>query len=225
MSSKPVLFADRRTAGRQLAQALQRHASADPIVLALPRGGVPVAFEVAEALGAPLDLVFVRKIGAPGHPEYGVGAVVDGIDPQLVVNPIAQELGITGAYIDAQAERELQEIERRRQAYVGGRKPEPVRGRTVIVIDDGIATGITVRAALQGIRKAGAGRIILAVPVAAPDTIESLRGVADEIICLATPEPFHAVGPYYGDFTQTSDAEVISLLEQSRQKRFAETNR
>jgi putative phosphoribosyl transferase len=216
MTGAPVPFADRRDAGRKLADALRGHAALHPVVLALPRGGVPVAYEVAEALAAPLDLIFVRKIGAPGHPELGVGAVVDGSDPRIVVNPVAAQLGISRAYIDAQAARELEEIERRRLAYVGGRNPYPVRGRTVIVIDDGIATGGTARAALQGLAEAGARRTILAVPVAAVDTVEELRSDADEIVTLATPDPFYAVGLYYGDFTQTDDAEVVALMKKAR---------
>lgn len=213
-----ALFSDRRDAGRKLAQALAHYSAASPIVLALPRGGVPVAFEVAQALKAPLDLLFVRKIGAPGHPEFGIGAVVDGQDPQIVLNPEAAQIGVPEAYIEATSERELQEIERRRQAYLGGREPIAVRDRTVIVVDDGIATGSTVRAALRGLARTGANRIVLAVPVAARDTIESLRFEADEVVCLATPEPFYAVGPYYADFSQTSDHEVVELLDATRHR-------
>jgi putative phosphoribosyl transferase len=157
MTASAALFANRRAAGRQLVQALMGYAAQHPVVLALPRGGVPVAFEVAEALDAPLDLIFVRKIGAPGHPEYGIGAIVDGSDPQLVINPAAGELGISRAFIEAQANREFAEIERRRKIYAGDRKPLPIRDRLVILVDDGIATGGTVRAALQGLRKAGSG--------------------------------------------------------------------
>jgi putative phosphoribosyl transferase len=209
---RPALFDDRRDAGRQLAHAARGYAVEDPVVLALPRGGVPVGYEVAKALGAPMDLVFVRKIGAPGHPEYGIGAVVDGDPPQVVLNDVARQLGIPAAYVEEQKRRELQEIERRRRAYLGDREPLAVKGRTVIVVDDGIATGGTVRASLRALRGAEAGRLILAVPVAAADTIESLRSEADEILCLATPEPFYAVGLYYRDFDQTSDEEVVRLL-------------
>jgi putative phosphoribosyl transferase len=212
-NSRRALFDDRRDAGRQLAEAACDYAADDPIVLALPRGGVPVAYEVATALGAPMDLLFVRKIGAPGHPEYGIGAVVDGDHPQVVLNDVARQLGIPAAYIEQQKRRELQEIERRRRAYLGDREPLGLKGRTVIVVDDGIATGGTVRASLRALRGAEAGRLILTVPVAAADTIESLRSEADEILCLATPEPFYAVGLYYRDFDQTSDEEVVRLLD------------
>lgn len=211
-----ALFDDRRDAGRQLAQAARGYAVEDPIVLALPRGGVPVAYEVAKALGAPMDLLFVRKIGAPGHPEYGIGAVVDGDEPQLVLNDMAGQLGIPAAYIDEQKRHELAEIERRRRAYPGDREPLAVKGRTVMVVDDGIATGGTVRASLTAMRRAEVGRLILAVPVAAGHTIASLRSEADEVLCLATPEPFYAVGLHYRDFEQTSDEEVVRLLAQAQ---------
>ena len=215
-SGRPALFDDRRDAGRRLAEAAHRYGVEDPIVLALPRGGVPVAYEVAKALGAPMDLLFVRKIGAPGHPEYGIGAVVDGDHPQVVLNDVARQLGIPAAYVEEQKRRELQEIERRRRAYLGDREPLAIKGRTVMVVDDGIATGGTVRASLRALRSAEARRLILAVPVAAADTIESLRSEADEILCLATPEPFYAVGMHYRDFDQTSDEEVVRLLAQAQ---------
>jgi putative phosphoribosyl transferase len=218
MSATGALFADRRDAGRQLAAALRHHAGQDAIVLALPRGGVPVAFEVAEALDAPLDLLFVRKIGLPGHEEFGIGAVVDGADPQTVLNHEAEQLHIPASYIEAQTARELREIERRRAAYLDGRQPLSVRGRNVILVDDGIATGGTVRAALQGLEKAGVGHLTLAVPVAPQDTLATLRGVADDLVCLATPDPFYAVGLYYRDFTQTEDAEVVALLDRARRR-------
>ena len=210
-------FADRSDAGRKLAEALQRFAGSTPLVLALPRGGVPVAFEVARALGAELDVILVRKLGAPDHPEYGIGAVVDGDDPQLVLNEEALALvRPSPEYIAAEQRRELAEIERRRRLYLGDRGPVPVKGRTVIVVDDGIATGGTVRAALKALRKAGAGHVVLAIPVAPADTIDRLAGDTDEIVCLATPERFHAVGLHYDDFTQTSDEEVVRLLAEAR---------
>ena len=211
-----ALFADRRDAGRRLAQQTQHLAGENPLVLALPRGGVPVAFEVAHALKAELDLLFVRKIGAPGHPEYGIGAVVDGDHPQVLLNEIAGQLGVPPAYIEQQTRDELREIERRRRAYLGNRTPIPVGGRTVLVVDDGIATGGTVRASLRALRAAGAERTVLAVPVAPADSLASLAAEADEIICLATPDPFYAVGLYYQDFTQTSDEEVVGLLDSAR---------
>ncbi|MGD9740942.1 MAG: phosphoribosyltransferase [Bauldia sp.] len=212
-------FGDRADAGRRLGQALARFAKAEPLVLALPRGGVPVAFEVARVLHAPLDLLLVRKIGAPGHAELGLGAVVDGDDPQIVLNdPVIAEIGVPDSYIEAETARQLEEIERRRRSYLGDRRPMPAAGRTVIVVDDGIATGGTVRAALQALRRTRAARTVLAVPVAPKDVLAMLRPEADEIVCLATPEPFLAVGLHYRDFAQTSDAEVVRLLERSRSR-------
>ena len=211
------VFADRRDAGRRLAAALRGYARENPLVLALPRGGVPVGYEVARELGAPLDLVFVRKIGAPAQPELGLGAVVDGDDPQLVVNEdVVREVRPPPGYVEAEARRQLAEIERRRQLYRGGRLPEPVANRTVIVVDDGIATGGTVRAVLRALARLGPRRLVLAVPVAPRDSIRSLRAEADEVVCLATPEPFYAVGAHYDDFAQTEDRDVIELLAMAR---------
>jgi putative phosphoribosyl transferase len=210
---RDVLFQDREGAGIQLAAALQRFGPSNPLILALPRGGVPVAFEVACSLEAELDLLIVRKIGAPGYEEYGIGAVVDGAEPQLVLNEaIVRQLAPSPNYIRDQFHKQLAEIERRRRAYLGGRQPIPARGRTVIVVDDGIATGGTVRAGLRALRKTEPARLILAVPVAPADVLRDLRSECDEIVCLATPEPFHAVGAHYVDFTQTTDQEVIALL-------------
>ena len=212
MIERTALFTDRRDAGRRLAEALLAYREEDPVVLALPRGGVPVAYEVARRLEAPLDLVFVRKIGAPHQPEFGLGAVVDGADPQIVLNPEAERIAAPAGYIEAVARRELVEIERRRKAYLGDRPPIPVRGRTAIVVDDGVATGGTIRAALAGLARAQAKKVVLAVPVGPYDVVASLRADADEVVCLATPQPFYAVGLWYGDFTQTTDAEVVELL-------------
>jgi putative phosphoribosyl transferase len=210
-------FIDRAAAGKQLAPHVLALDLVDPIVLALPRGGVPVAFPVAKALRAPLDVVLVRKIGAPGHPELGLGAVVDGADPQVILNEeIVAQLDVAPAYIAEQVRRELKEIERRRSRYRGGRASLAITGRNVIVVDDGIATGGTVKAALKGIALAGPSRLVLAVPVAPVSALAELKGMTDEIICLVTPEHFQAVGMHYRDFTQTSDELVISLLDGAR---------
>ncbi|MER9327883.1 phosphoribosyltransferase [Mesorhizobium sp. M0488] len=206
-------FLDRREAGRRLANELAKTKWADPIVLALPRGGVPVAFEIAKALHAPLDILLVRKIGAPEHPEFGVGAVVDGNDPQLLLNDDAlRMLGISSDYIEKEETRQLHEIERRRERYLGGRAAIPVEHRTAIVVDDGIATGSTAAVALKAVQKSGAARTVLAVPVAPPEVIHTLRAEADEVVCLSTPAQFQTVGSYYVDFEQTSDEEVVELL-------------
>lgn len=210
-------FRDRREAGRRLAQALAHLAPAHPLVLALPRGGVPVAFEVARALDAELDLLFVRKLGAPGYEELGIGAVMDGADPQLVLNEqVVRELAPSPSYIRAEMRRQLAEIERRRHAYLGGREPIAAAGRTVIVVDDGIATGGTVKAALRGLRKTNPARLVLAVPVAPADSLADLAPECDEIVCLARPDPFYAVGAHYARFDQTGDDEVVRLLAARR---------
>lgn len=217
-----ALFRDRREAGRRLAMALGRFAGEAPLILALPRGGVPVAYEVATSLDAPLDLLLVRKIGAPGHDEYGIGAVIDGGDPQLVLNEdVVRMLAPSPDYIRAEMHRQVTELERRRSAYMGERKPPSLAGRTVIVVDDGIATGGTMKAALRGARKNGPERLVLAVPVASADTLEALREECDEIVCLATPEPFHAVGAWYANFDQTEDGEVRALLRHAEQRHLA----
>jgi putative phosphoribosyl transferase len=208
-------FANRRDAGRQLAAALSAHGLQDPLVLALPRGGVPVALEVAKRLHAPLDVLFVRKIGAPGHEEYGIGALVDGASPQIVIDhEMAERVGASKAYIDRTVARELAEIERRRALYRTG-PPHPIESRDVILVDDGIATGGTVRAALAALHQARAGHVVLAVPVAPRDVVTALGALCDEVVCLAMPEPFHAVGMHYVDFDQTSDKEVIASLAEA----------
>ena len=216
------IFRDRVDAGRQLAAALQRFRDAEPVVLALPRGGVPVGFEVAKALKAPLDVLLVRKIGAPGQEELALGAIVDGHNPQLVLNEeVVALVAPRSSYIEAEKERQLAEIERRRRLYRGSEPAADVNGRTVIVVDDGIATGATTKVALRGLRQSGARRLILAVPVAPARALEELAGECDEIVCLSAPALFRAVGAHYADFTQTSDDEVIRCLAEAR--RLAQT--
>ncbi len=211
-------FLNRHEAGRLLGEALAKLKLDNPVVLALPRGGVPVGYEVAKQLGAPLDILLVRKIGAPGHEEYGIGALVDGASPQVVIDEkAARMVGADQAYIDRIVTRELAELERRRAAYCTN-PPKQLAGRVVVVVDDGIATGGTVRAALKGLAQVGAQRVVLAVPVAPADTLHELKALCDEVVCLAEPEPFYAVGAHYRDFDQTTDEEVIHLLGERRQQ-------
>lgn len=206
-------FANRRTAGIALGAAVRALGLHDPVVLALPRGGVPVGAEVARALHAPLDLLLVRKIGAPFNPELAVAAVVDAAGDDLVVDTaLLHEIGMPLTDVRARAVEERAEIARRRAAYLGGRARVPLAGRTVVVVDDGIATGTTVRAALKGLRRAGPAAIVLAVPVAPADTAAALSQEVDRLIVLRRPDPFRAVGLHYADFEQTGDAEVIALL-------------
>ncbi len=206
-------FRDRRHAGRELATRLAAEIEGPAVVLALPRGGVPVALEIAKALGAPLDLVMVRKIGAPGQPELAVAAVADGEHPELVVNPdVLRMTGVDEAWLEQQKERELEEIARRRRRYLGDRPRPSLEGRAAIVVDDGIATGATMLAALRAVRRARPRALVLAVPVAPPDTVERLASEVDRLICLHTPRDFVAVGQFYEDFTQTDDEEVIAAL-------------
>jgi erythromycin esterase-like protein/predicted phosphoribosyltransferase/dienelactone hydrolase len=216
MAAYRFLFDDRSDAGRKLAARLARLDAPDPAVYALPRGGVPVALEIAKALKAPLDLVLVRKIGAPGQPELALAAVVDGEEPQTVVNEdVAAMTGASAAFLEAARRRELAEIERRRALYLGGRPRVSPAGRTAIVVDDGLATGATAKAALRALRRQGAARLILAVPVAPADTLRAMRAEADEVICLETPEPFYGVGGFYRDFDQLSDEAMLALLRRA----------
>src|ERR1700730_16928729 len=210
------VFADRRDAGRQLAAALLRFKDEHPVVLALPRGGVPVAFEVAQALGAPLDVALVRKIGAPGQSELGLGAVVDGKDPQMILNEEVVRLVRPQAdYLQAEKARQVQELERGRWLYRGDRPAPGIESRTVIVVDDGMATGGSAKAVLHALSAQHAGKLVLAVPVAPAETLEALASDADEIVCLATPDPFFSVGQHYVDFAQTTDEAVVNLLERA----------
>lgn len=209
-------FTDRVAAGKALAEALGEKDYTDPVVLALPRGGVPVALEVARTLNAPLDLVMVRKIGVPYQPELAAAAVVNGEHPELVVNKtIAAHAGLSQQDLDRLAEEQLKEIKRRREIYLKDREAVPLEGRTVIIVDDGIATGATVRAALKAVRRQNPSRLVLAVPVAPADALAELRGDVDEIVCLSTPEFFYAIGAHYQDFTQVSDAEVVQQLAEA----------
>jgi predicted phosphoribosyltransferase len=215
-----ALFSDRTEAGEELAVriAADAHVSAlhEPIVYALPRGGVPVAAPVAARLRAPLELVLVRKIGAPAQPELAVGAVVDGEPPTLVINrEIAAATGADDDYIETVKARELREIERRRAAYLRSAAPQNPNGRDAIVIDDGVATGATMVAALRALKSRGARRVIVATPVAPPDTVARLAAEADAVVCLAQPEWFPGISGFYRDFHQLDDEEVVTLLEQA----------
>lgn len=204
-------FADRRDAGRRLARHLVDLRPADPVIVALPRGGVPVAVEIATTLGAPLEILAVRKLGAPGNPEYGVGAIAE--DGTRVVDPEATRvLGIRDGELMAIAERERAELERRVQAYRGDRPALDLGGRTVVIVDDGAATGLTDVAAIHAIRHQDPRWVIVALPVCSPEALALLRGEADQVVCLRAPRPFHGVGQWYRDFAQVSDREVIDAL-------------
>ncbi|MGD1038916.1 MAG: phosphoribosyltransferase family protein [Roseiarcus sp.] len=206
-------FLDRADAGRKLARALASYKDRNPVVLALPRGGVPVAAEIAAALEAPLDIVLVRKVGAPDQPELAMGAVVDGDEPIAVRNDeVIRAAGVSEPQFEAACSRELAEIERRRLRFLGNRRRAEIAGRTAIVTDDGVATGATARAALQAIRKRGPRELVLAVPVAARETIAALRNEVDALVCLETPRRFGAVGSFYADFRQVRDEEVSAIL-------------
>ena len=212
-------FADRREAGRVLATLLAKYRN-DPsvVVLALPRGGVPVAFEIAEALDAPLDVFVVRKLGMPGHPEYAIGAIASG-GVQVLSDDVVTLYGVPQAAIDAIVARERQELERRAREYRRGRPMIDPRNRTVILVDDGLATGASMRAAVRAVRAHQPTRLIVAVPVGAPQTCEELTDIADEVICVRMPHPFSAVGLWYRDFSQTSDEEVRHFLQEREHER------
>lgn len=210
-----MLFQDRADAGRRLAEKLTGYAGrADVVVLALPRGGVPVGAEVARALGAPLDVFLVRKLGVPGHEELAMGAIASG-GVRVVNETVARQLGIPADVVDAAAEREGQELARREAAYRDGRPAPDVRGKTVILVDDGLATGSTMRAAVAAVRRARPAAVVVAVPVGSAETCADFRGEADVVVCAEEPEPFFAVGTWYDDFSQTTDDEVRELLAQA----------
>lgn len=211
----PRLFRDRTEAGRLLAARLETYAGKpDVIVLALPRGGVPVAYEVARALRAPMDVFVVRKLGIPGQEELAMGAVATG-GVRVLNDQVVRGLGIPDYVIDAVVDWETEELKRRERVYRGDRLPPDVRGKTVILVDDGLATGSTMLAAVRALRQQGPARIVVAVPVASPDTCKLLKAHVDEVVCAATPEPFYAVGLWYRDFSQTTDEEVRELLQRS----------
>jgi putative phosphoribosyl transferase len=205
-------FVDRADAGRQLAARLEQLRSSHPVVLALPRGGVPVAFEVARALDAPFDVIVVRKLGVPFQPELGMGAIGEG-GARVLNAAVVRDAGVSSKQVAAVEQMERAELERRVQRFRGTRERLSVAGRTVIIVDDGIATGSTAKAACQVARAQGATRVVLAVPVAPRESLENLRHDADEVVCVETPEYFFAIGQWYGDFSQTPDDEVVALLE------------
>ncbi|MGW3957882.1 phosphoribosyltransferase [Streptomyces sp. NPDC004752] len=208
-------FQDRTQAGRELAGRLsalrERGALPDPVVLALPRGGVTVAAEIARALGAPLDVLLVRKIGAPHHEEFGIGAIA-GDDPPLYDEHTLELLGLSEEYLAPTVARERTELHRRERRYREGRPPPGLAGRTVIVVDDGLATGSTARAALRHVRRQAPARLVLAVPVGAPESLDALRAEADDIVCLYAPYSFSSVGQWYDEFGQLTDDDVIDAL-------------
>lgn len=211
------MFQDRHEAGKLLAREIAQLALHAPIVLALPRGGIPIAAEIARQLRAPFDLILVRKIGAPENPELAVGAVVDGEPPDLVINRgIANRLGLDDSTLHDLTRAQRPEMERRRLLYLGDRTPLPVKDKTVIVTDDGAATGASMKAAVQAVRRRSPASILVALPVAAPDAVTDLTGVADRVVCLEQPAGFSSLNRYYNDFRQYSDDEVIEMLDDAR---------
>lgn len=215
MSQAEMLFEDREDAGRRLAERLRHYADENPVVFALPRGGVPVGFEVSRSLNAPLEVIVARKLGAPGQPEFGIGAVALG-SVRVLNERAVQALGIPDDYLDRIAEKETAEAERRLRLFRGDLPYPDLSGRTAILVDDGLATGVTARAALFALRRMEPARLVLAVPVCAPQTLDLLRSETDDLVCLLTPADLEAVGLWYRNFTQVTDEEVIRLLEESR---------
>jgi predicted phosphoribosyltransferase len=209
----PMRFRDRLDAGQQLARRLEPYRSARPVVFAIPRGGVPVGAEIARYLDAELDVLVARKLGAPLHAELAIGAVT--ADGERFLNrDIISQLQVDEAYLEQITKEQREEARRREQRFRGGRPPVDVKGRTVLLVDDGLATGATMRAAARSLRKHEPGRLVVAVPVGSPEACAALREDADEVVCLAQPDPFYAIGLHYERFEQVEDAEVISLLEQ-----------
>jgi putative phosphoribosyl transferase len=211
-------FADRREAGVELASRLGAYRGRnDVVVLALPRGGVPVAFEIAEALDAPLDIFLVRKLGMPGHPEFAMGAIASG-GVRVLSDDVIRWYAVPDSAVAAVTRQELAELERREREYRQGRQLMPLHDRTVILVDDGLATGSSMRAAVQAVRQHRPARVVVAVPVGAPSTCEEFADITDETVCARTPEPFSAVGLWYRDFSQTTDEEVRDLLQQHERR-------
>jgi len=214
-SPEPVFFADRHEAGRRLAEALLEYAGKDAIVLSLPRGGVVVGYEVARRLQLPLDVIITHKVGAPGNPEYAIGAVAE--NGEVVLNkPEIRLLGVSEQYLREEIAHQEEEIERRVQLYRNGRRLPSLKNRIAILVDDGIATGFTMFAAAEAVKAEVPAEVVIAVPVAAPSSLQSLKPVVDRIVCLAAPTPFWAVGAFYRDFEQVTDEEVRRYLEESR---------
>ncbi len=219
MNAPVVPFEDRQQAGRELAAALQRYKGTETTVLAIPRGGVVVAYEVAMALDLELDVIVPRKIGAPGQPELAIGAVASWGDHEFIIDEQSvRSLGVSRDHIDREVRAQLEEVNRRLRAYRETTEPPDVHDRSVILIDDGIATGYTIRAAAVALRNLQAASITLAVPVAPPDSLAAIRPYVDAVVCLKTPSPFLAVGYWYRDFAQVSDREVVDLLQRARNR-------
>jgi putative phosphoribosyl transferase len=217
-------FRDRRHAGQELARKLQQYrGNADVVVLALPRGGVPVGFEVADILGADLDVFVVRKIGMPGHREYAIGAIASG-GVQVLDTDVLRQYGVPASAVDAVIQEERLELERREREYRQSSTLTPLRGRIVILVDDGLATGSTMKAAVQAVRQHAPARVVVAVPVGAPESCAEIAALADEAVCAHTPSYFNAVGQWYVDFSQTSDGEVQELLQRHRRTTAAAGN-
>ncbi|WP_170480781.1 phosphoribosyltransferase [Ruegeria arenilitoris] len=217
MDQLAIRFPDRAEAGRRLGKRLQTMELDDPVVYALPRGGVPVAVEVAHAIKAPLDLIFVRKIGAPGSPEVALGAIVDGKNPQTVINKEVQRRSHADAnYLEKAGARELHELERRRSRYLGDRAQISAKDKTAVIVDDGLATGATMKAALIAMTQQGPKKVCIAVPVAPAEVAKEFESLADEVVCLNPAQLFFGVGAFYDDFHQLSDEETIGLLQAGR---------
>ncbi len=211
------IFSDRVEAGRRLAETLKGYEGREVVVLAIPRGGVVVGYQVARKLGAPLDIIAPRKIGAPYNPELAIGAVAE--DGTIILDEgLVRRLGVTESYIGEESERQREEIRRRLRLYRGDAPYPDLKGHVVILVDDGVATGSTAKAALASIRRRGPEEVVVAVPVAPPSTARELEREADRVVCLYTPEPFYAIGQFYRDFSQTSDEEVVRLLEMNREE-------